>query len=229
MAIAVRCKCGKKLKLKDEFAGRKVRCPGCKEVVAVPGKPSKGAATSQSEHEEALLRFEKIQEGKQKTAEEEAAYRAEQNKLVQSYDQLTGKAGEKKKKRLRAGERKRKATAIDKAADAAGVVKGNLFVRYIIFAAVFGAMAVGMVYLVTYVANYAEFQTASPTATKKERVQALFEEADKAIQEKRWSQARDALDEIQRIAPEKEIHRDYKRMRKKLAEEFDRHSAKKNR
>ncbi len=226
MSIAVRCKCGKTLKVKDKFAGKKVRCPDCKGVLAIPA-----AGAKKADHKDALLRFEKIQEGRQKSAEEEASYRAEQNKLIESYDQLTGKAGKEKEadkaKRVRAGERKRKATAIDKAADAAGVIKGNLFVKYIVFAAIFLAMAVGMVYLVTYVATYAEFQTSPPQVSKEERVDALFQEAEKAITEKRWSAANDALDEIQRIAPEKEIRRDYKRMRKKLEEEFSRQSSKK--
>lgn len=36
MAIAVTCGCGRSLQIKDEFAGRKVRCPGCKGVLTVP-------------------------------------------------------------------------------------------------------------------------------------------------------------------------------------------------
>ncbi|QDV68868.1 hypothetical protein Poly24_25810 [Rosistilla carotiformis] len=44
MAISVKCKCGKTLNLKDEFAGKSIRCPGCKEVLKVPGG---GAASAQ--------------------------------------------------------------------------------------------------------------------------------------------------------------------------------------
>lgn len=37
MSITVTCsECDKKLKVKDEAAGRKVRCPGCDEMIAVP-------------------------------------------------------------------------------------------------------------------------------------------------------------------------------------------------
>jgi hypothetical protein len=39
MPIPVACDCGKKLRVKDELAGRKVRCPECKGVVAVPAPP----------------------------------------------------------------------------------------------------------------------------------------------------------------------------------------------
>jgi hypothetical protein len=34
--IAVACGCGKKLKVKDEYAGKRIRCPECSEPVKVP-------------------------------------------------------------------------------------------------------------------------------------------------------------------------------------------------
>jgi hypothetical protein len=36
MPIAVSCTCGKAFRLKDELAGRKVRCSACNAVIAVP-------------------------------------------------------------------------------------------------------------------------------------------------------------------------------------------------
>ena len=36
MAIAFACTCGKKLKTRDEFAGRKIKCPACQEIVTIP-------------------------------------------------------------------------------------------------------------------------------------------------------------------------------------------------
>jgi hypothetical protein len=36
MPIAIMCECGKSIRVKDEFAGKKVRCPACKAVVRVP-------------------------------------------------------------------------------------------------------------------------------------------------------------------------------------------------
>lgn len=37
MPISVVCRnCGRQLNIKDELAGRKIRCPDCKEVLAVP-------------------------------------------------------------------------------------------------------------------------------------------------------------------------------------------------
>ena len=36
MPIPVHCDCGKSMKVKDELAGRKIRCPECKIVVVVP-------------------------------------------------------------------------------------------------------------------------------------------------------------------------------------------------
>jgi hypothetical protein len=43
------------------------------------------------------MKFQEAQKKKQLSAEDEAAYRAEQNKLIESYDQLTGRAGPDKK------------------------------------------------------------------------------------------------------------------------------------
>ena len=54
MAISVACSCGKKLKVKEESAGRKVRCPGCGEAVVVP-------ALSDDDSQEAPGLAEKIQ------------------------------------------------------------------------------------------------------------------------------------------------------------------------
>src|SRR5687768_7913425 len=36
MPIPVKCDCGRALRLKDELAGKKIRCPGCSAVVMVP-------------------------------------------------------------------------------------------------------------------------------------------------------------------------------------------------
>ena len=36
MAIQVKCPCGKKLSVKDDFAGRKVKCPACQKPLLVP-------------------------------------------------------------------------------------------------------------------------------------------------------------------------------------------------
>ena len=43
MPIAIKCQCGKALKVKDELAGKAVKCPGCGQPVRVgqPGVPQK--------------------------------------------------------------------------------------------------------------------------------------------------------------------------------------------
>jgi hypothetical protein len=40
MAISFHCNCGKKLAAKDDFAGRRLKCPGCGEVLTIPGHPT---------------------------------------------------------------------------------------------------------------------------------------------------------------------------------------------
>ncbi len=37
MPISIACDCGKQLRVKDELAGRRVKCPECGEVLTVPG------------------------------------------------------------------------------------------------------------------------------------------------------------------------------------------------
>ena len=36
MPIALTCTCGREMRIKEEFAGRKVRCPDCQGIVTVP-------------------------------------------------------------------------------------------------------------------------------------------------------------------------------------------------
>lgn len=43
MAVAVTCACGKALRVKDELAGRRVRCPGCGNTLTVPAPQNTGA------------------------------------------------------------------------------------------------------------------------------------------------------------------------------------------
>lgn len=40
MPIEVRCKCGKKLRAPDKYAGREVACPGCQQKIAIPAPPA---------------------------------------------------------------------------------------------------------------------------------------------------------------------------------------------
>lgn len=46
MPIVVRCTCGKALSVKDELAGKRVRCPACKAVLEVP--PAERAAPARA-------------------------------------------------------------------------------------------------------------------------------------------------------------------------------------
>ncbi len=46
MPILVTCDCGTKLRAKDEQAGKKIRCPSCKEVMLVPTSTSSAVSSS---------------------------------------------------------------------------------------------------------------------------------------------------------------------------------------
>ncbi len=49
MPISVVCECGKRLKVKDEAAGKRIRCPGCGTVLEVPSAEAIGQASEPSE------------------------------------------------------------------------------------------------------------------------------------------------------------------------------------
>jgi len=48
MTIIVTCDCGKRMKANDKLAGKRVRCPECKEPVSIPQAASSQAASSQA-------------------------------------------------------------------------------------------------------------------------------------------------------------------------------------
>ncbi len=47
MAIAFSCACGKQLRARDEFAGRKIRCPGCQTVLTIPAQTAADAQNAE--------------------------------------------------------------------------------------------------------------------------------------------------------------------------------------
>jgi hypothetical protein len=224
VAITVSCKCGKQFKVKDHLAGKAVRCPNCKSPLRIPGgaKVASSAASPKIDTEGALLRFEEAQKKKIKTAEEEAAYRAEQNKLIESYDQLTGKAkptkeGEKEQPKKRITEAlPKKRTLTVKLADAVGTVLGNLLVKYIMIAAVVGAVAYGSVVVVKLMTGGIEGQVQAQVP-KEQRRKDLMKEIPLDIENKKWSVADTKLNEIDSLDHKfKTMNRDYQRYRKEV-------------
>lgn len=48
MAISFQCQCGKKMNAKEDFAGRRLRCPECQRVVTIP-RPGSSPVISPAE------------------------------------------------------------------------------------------------------------------------------------------------------------------------------------
>ncbi len=233
MAISVSCKCGKQMKVKDELAGKAVRCPDCKSPLRIPGaaapagagasqKPAAGRASASPRVDEqaALMKFQEGQKKKQLSAEEEAKYRAEQNKLIESYDQLSGRKGtpqeEKEKKKGQFTETKpKKPTIFTKIADAFGTMFGTFAFKYILIAVLVGLGATGSVFIVRYVTTYMHKETGA-TVTNKDRARQLLKETRKDIAEKKWEVAKGKLDEMIRLDKTLKDHRDYKQMRQQV-------------
>ncbi len=51
MPIEIRCQCGKRLKVPDKYAGRKVACPGCSETIEVPALSAQDDADEEYDDE----------------------------------------------------------------------------------------------------------------------------------------------------------------------------------
>ena len=49
MPITLQCSCGKQFKVLDDLAGKRVKCPGCQAIVAVPGGAEEEQAQSDEE------------------------------------------------------------------------------------------------------------------------------------------------------------------------------------
>jgi hypothetical protein len=226
MSIVVSCKCGKRFKAKNAMAGKRVRCPGCKDPLRVPGDKTAGGAGEAGvpviDEEAALLKFEEAQKRKAATAEAEAAFREEKNKLIASYDQITGRTaagGTKKDKKGELQEKgvKKKVTVVDKAADAGATVFGTLLARYLIIAALFAGGGWGSVVLVQKITGYMKEET-SYKAKKADQIKNLEVKARTAINEGRLTDAKKALDEMLVIDPSREMHRNFKTLQEQLEE-----------
>jgi hypothetical protein len=230
MSIHVACKCGKHFKVKEHLAGKAVRCPHCKSPLRVPDAPrgapqqvpkkSAAAASPAPNVADALARYEEVQRRKQKSLEDEAAYRAEQNKLIESYDQLTGRGKTEADKKAEAAGKKRpteivpkKPTIITKIADGFGAVMSNLLVRYILLAVLVGGGIYGSVTIVQFMTSGVERQI-EPQMRKDDRVKLLLRQVRTDVDEKRWAEADEKLKEIAQLDRKlTEINRDYKRCR----------------
>lgn len=208
MAIIVQCSCGKKFKAKDSLAGKRVRCPGCKNPVTVsaddgPRKGKSGPASSGFDPQEALARYEAAQKKKQETAAEEAARQEEKNKLIASYDQLSGKKKKKDQKKDELAESKpKKPTVVVKAADAGGTVLANPLVKYLIIAGVLAAGAFGSVKLVQFVVNYTSGEVVAQQRIPEDKIRELDKEIRRAALRGDAAEAQESLDEIIKIYPE---------------------------
>lgn len=234
MPIAVSCKCGKKFKVKDHLAGKAVRCPNCKGPLRIPGPASKarskGAAAPSTpdgsgpipdvDEQAALLRFQEAQKRKQLTAEEEASYEAEKKKLIDSYDQLSGKgavkAGKDGKPAPRPTEEApKKRTIVTKTVDAIAGICGTLLFKYVAGAVVLGAGVMGSVYLVQYITTYMH-EESTVEMTNEERAKMLLEEAKLAVENWQWEKAKNCLDECVKLNRRLEVRRDYRNLRKQV-------------
>lgn len=233
MSVVVSCNCGKKFKAKPEMAGKKVRCPECKTVLRIPGggddSAVETAATAKAEsrkaktsptkpaidEESVLLKYEAVQKRKQMDAEAEAVFKAEQQKIIESYDQLAGKgspadlAKKKKKDELALAGVPTKPTVATKAADAAGTVMGNSFVKYVLVIALLGAATYGSIQLVKMITQGVDRSITDVVSTA-DKVKALMNDARDAIAAKEFVKAKGMLDEILRLDPSKKDHRTFK-------------------
>lgn len=228
MPISVGCKCGKQMKVKDELAGKAVRCPACKSALRIPGEPVAAAKKSgkssapKVDEQAALLKFEEAKKKKHLSAEEEAAYREEHNKIIASYDQLAGKGATKDGKPVPRPTQvlPKKPTIFTKIADAFGVVFGTFTAKWLIIFLLLGGGAVGSAFLVKYVTSYVSDESGAKMSNE-ERSKMLLGQVANDIKAKKWEDARDKLDQILRLNKRLELRRDYRDYRKQVAQALE--------
>lgn len=221
MSIVVSCECGKRFKAKDSLAGKKVRCPGCQEPVLVKSREKKAPSATKADIEAAMAKYEAAQAKKVQSAEDEAKYREEANKLIESYDALAGKneknSKKKKKGELAESEEPKKPTVVTHAADAGGTVAQNPWVRYLVVVALLGGGAYGVAMGVKYIVNYTQDEVTAQVPAE-QKIKELEIEARRAIISKEFAKANDIMKDILDIDPTRERHRNYKDLEQKLAE-----------
>ncbi len=225
MAIAVKCRCGKKFKVKDHMAGKAVRCPTCKGPLRIPAGDADSAAAGKSARgagkDEGSMALDGDKKAPPPSAEEEAAISEKRNKLIASYDQAAGRRkGKTKTGEITAG-KKKKATAFMKFCDGCGVVCSTLIFKYIFIVVMLSGGVLGSIFGVRCASNYVQKES-GPSAPKEVRIAVLFEKVEAALEAKQWGKARDALGEILLIEPRKEVHRKYRELKKRLDEESER-------
>lgn len=247
MPIPLGCdSCGKKLKVKDQLAGKAIRCPQCKEILRVPGAKATGdvkknsakrkgsSAAPKIDEQDALLRYEEAQKKKAVSAETEAALREEQNKIIESYDQLSGRESKKGKKGkkgekaardksgkpLPAGSKATKVTIASKLRDAIGTMCSTLAFKYCLIVVLLGGGTVGSIFIVQAVTGYMSDETAAASPETKKELECLYKDTKKAISRQQWSRARDCLDQIVEISPYQAKNTEYKRLNTQLDNAF---------
>lgn len=228
MPISVGCKCGKQMKVKDELAGKAVRCPACKSALRIPGEPATKVAKSGKssapsvDEKAALLKFEEAKKNKHLSAEEEAAYRDEHNKLIASYDQLAGKGATKDGKPVPRPTQvlPKKPTIFTKIADAFGVVFGTFTAKWLVIFLLLGGGAFGSAILVKYVTSYVS-DAGGAKISNEEQSKLLLKQVAADIAAKEWDDAKDKLDQIKRLNKRLELRRDYRDYRKQVAEALE--------
>jgi tetratricopeptide (TPR) repeat protein len=74
MAISVSCPCSKQLRLKDIYAGKRIKCPACGKGLSVPALPKKAAANGQKEAPAEPSPFDFLSQGTAELTMEASAF-----------------------------------------------------------------------------------------------------------------------------------------------------------
>jgi hypothetical protein len=108
MPIPVSCGCGRALRIKDELAGRKIRCPTCNAVLTVPAPETELEVVEEEENEGYELLDENATQKRPRAANEseEEYSRRERRRLAEEKDRREQRReDEREEKRRRKQER----------------------------------------------------------------------------------------------------------------------------
>jgi hypothetical protein len=232
MAIAVTCQsCGKSFKAKDELAGKAVRCPGCHQPLRIPGAGKSpaavGAASSgggKSAVDEAIAKVEAARKKREAEAAQNTNKTSEVMKLVEEFDKVAPKAKEKEAAAARKppgtpeaklGEKPKSVTAIDKAADRVGMLKGTLAWKYVVIVVLLAGGATGSALLIQKI-MHGTAKVTTPTQVGEKEIEQLYQQAEEAAAAQNWSKVRDCLEQIKLAASWRVNNIRYKKLKAHL-------------
>jgi hypothetical protein len=146
MPIAARCRCGRAIRVKDELAGRRIRCPECSEVLRVPVPEAEIIEEDSEDREEDRRERRPVRRERTETAIEERRRPAPRSRAsAEDEDEDEREEEEERRARRKKRRRRRRSEGSWSRASQSSIVVGALMMVGAI-AWFVGGLAVGIIF-----------------------------------------------------------------------------------